>query len=254
MKVTEVINNYYSNGFKANITKEELLAFAREYLLINELKKSYDKGVENRKELGQEILTREKNLKNVMKILEIEMFSNNDNYLFSNNISDYQKAFDLLLNLSNSNDYALKVFNFEQLVPNSFKDGRRDALSSGDVWLLGEKEVLNCFEKLDSRSSLSFKELATNLINENHSLIMMPNSYYQSEILPDESRLYSDKKKFKVNGLMSELYCYTHNDSLGNSVEKLKKYIDVYGGDLTNIPIEVMEKRISELNSIKRSL
>ncbi len=255
MKIIEVINNFYSNGFSANISKEELFAFAREYLLINELKKNYDNGVVNRKELGQEILTREKNLKNVMKILEIEMFSNNDKYLFSNNIIDHKKAFDLLLNLSNNGhkEYALNIFNFEQLVPNS----RNNTLSRGDVWILAEKEVLNYIKKLNFRSGLKFKELVENLINENRSLIIMSNIYYQNEILPDESKLDVDKKNFKVNDLTSELCCYVHDDLLGNSVDKLKKYIDVYGGDLTNIPINTIVERVNDLgneNQMKKGL
>jgi len=49
MTIKVIIDNHYRNGFKGNISHEELSTFIHEYMVVNELEEEYNSGTSNRK-------------------------------------------------------------------------------------------------------------------------------------------------------------------------------------------------------------
>ena len=256
MSIKELINKHYKNGFDYNVSQDELNEFVREYLLINELKDDYNEGIVNRKEVGNEILTRGEDLKRLMNIFEQSIFKGKYDYEYPDTISDCNKVFDLLLKLSNesNNKYILKKFCASDFGSFEKKHGDREfGMLDGEIWVVGKKEVLDCIDSAKPYYGSEFGILSTELVNDGHSMVMLTNHYYENNVMPYSFAINSSFHKFSVKGLMNDLCCYTYDDELGEAVNKLKEYIDVYGGNVDNISINTLILRIEELHNMKEN-
>ncbi len=110
MSIDEIIIKYYTairNGKNYKTDESVLFAFCSEYLEIKKLKKEYQKT--NNKNLGDEIVKRCDKLNSIKNIFDNELGENNQ-YQFTESISDYKKVMELLLILSNGKEdkYELK--------------------------------------------------------------------------------------------------------------------------------------------------
>lgn len=255
MSIKELIDNHYKGGkFNFDVSQEELSEFVREFMIINELKEIYTKGESNRKELGQEILTRADSLKSLMNIFERSLSKGNSDYEYPEYISDYNKAFELLLALSNkeSNEYILKKFYANQLGSFETRHGDRESLMvDGEIWVIGRKDILNCIDNTKPYYGAEFVRIATKLVNDGNSLAMITNHYYENNVMPQFYDVKGNFRKFSVAGLISDLRCYTFEDELESAVDNLSNYIDVYGGNIENIPLDTLVARIKELGKLK---
>ncbi len=250
MTIKEIINNHYRDGFNGNISYEELSSFIHEYMIVNELKEEYKRGISNRKELGSEIIERTKDIKNIMKLFEMHLVNNNYQYVYPEYITDYGKAFELLIHLSNVGDkkYTFRVYKSEQF-KKPFK--KSEGNNQGEIWVIGEENIIDNIKVAKAYNS-DFGVLAANLINENNSLVIMADNCEGVNVLPDEYKLKSDFKKFKVRPLIGEeICCYTFDDELGAAVKKLDNYVQTYGGDFDNIPSDIIIDRINDLEKNK---
>lgn len=255
MSIKELIDNHYKGGkFNFDVSQEELSEFVREFMIINELKEIYTKGESNRKELGQEILQRADSLKFLMHIFEKSLSKGNSDYEYPENISDYNKAFELLLELSNkeSNEYILKKFYANQLGSFETRHGDSESLMvDGEIWVIGRKDILNCIDNTKPYYGEEFVRIATKLVNDGNSLAMITNHYDEYNVMPLYYEVKGNYCKFSVAGLISDLRCYTYEDELGSAVDNLSNYIDVYGGNIENIPLDTLVARIKELGELR---
>ena len=256
MSIIDLIDNHYKEGFKSDISEEELLEFIKEYMLVKKLKDEYKKGEVNRKELGREILSRAKNLKVLMRVFEVDLLEDKAIYEWPDYISDYNKILEVLLRLANNGEreYILKEFQAEEYGSLETKHGSRSGIVRGQVWTIGEKDVLDNVDNSEPYYGFAFRTLTTNIIKDNHSMIVISNHYYESNVLPVEFRISATKKKFGVNGIVSDLCCYTYNDELGAAVEKLDNYIENYGGNVDNISVDTIIENINKIDEKEQKI
>ena len=260
MSIDEVIDKYHSNiinGRSLDIDNETLLLFIKEFMEINNLKDEYQKGDVNRKELGKEILDRVKKMKLMMDIFKRILNSNTNKYTYYNYISDYNKAMELLLKLANEKDnkYIMKRFYVEQIGSLETRQGNREkGMFKGEIRVIGEKDVLDMVDDSISYDGSSFGAITTSIVKKYHSLVAITNHYYETNVLPCWYDLRNTKRrKFNVNGFFSELYCYTYDDELGSAVDILDNYIEIYGGDMEELSIDTIFKRMKDKQLVKKS-
>ena len=253
INLDEFIKNYYKKRYYGDepvkLDRKVLTAFSKEYRIIEELKKLYEKGEVNRKVVGEEITKRMKTLKELLEIFERDLCESD--YRYPEYITDYKKTMQLLLRLANeSNDnYCLKAFSSEQLGSLETQHGDRETgLFIGATLVIGEKEVL---DKIDNSKPYYGEELGsilTKVVENNHSLAVITDYYYESNVMPFTFYLKSNNHSFHVKGTFSDLCSYTYDDDLGNAIDKLKSYIDTYGGNIENVSIDTIVSRINGLD------
>ena len=258
MDVKKIVVNHYKNNQNLEISKEELDEFVKEYISIKELKEKYIKGEENRKKLGEEILLRTCILRDLMGIIERSMVTGEFDYKYPDYISDYYKALDLLIKLANNNGvkkYSLMQLMTKQTASQETRHGDKETkMFEGDIWVIGDNNILRNVDNNKCYCCSEFKNAAVNIINENNSLVIITNHYFESSILPRESEVKSDIRTIDVDGIFSGICCYTYNDELGLAVRQLKNYIDVYGGNINNISTETLVERINEMEKNNKTL
>ena len=253
MNTIELIKNHYKNGFNSNVTAEELITFITEYKLLKELKEKYASGLYNRKELSQEIIQKTSYLNDLIKIFEFDLSNNKDLYQFPEYITNHYKIFDILLKLANTNTnkYDLKTFYTTQTGSNETIHGYKETNSSqGETYVLGEKSIINQINDTNFITPSKLQYEITNIINNNYSLVITTNAAYDWHILPQDSELKTNNKiELKTKGFISNLYCYSYNDDLGQAINKLNNYIQTYGGNVDNISINNLIIKINNLNN-----
>lgn len=252
MSADELIKDYYKSGENGEISFEELSIFNKEYLLLKELKKEYLKGTINRKELGQELEKRTKNLKLFIGIFEDELKDIESLYKYPDYITDYKKAFEILLRISNSQEqkYALKEFKVGQLGHIGTNDNL--GMINGRVWIISEKKELDLIDNSKVYYNSEFSKVSTNLLKQGCSLVVLTDHLYDTNITPRSIPLETYKTKFRIRGFMNDMLCYTFNDELNNAVESLDNYIVKYGGDIDNISVEDIIQNIIPLHKVKK--
>ena len=253
MDINDVLEKYYKDitcGKDIDVNEETLWLFVKEFMEIKNLKDEYKKDSVNRKELGKEILNRIQKIKPIMDFFTRDLNRDANKYVYPDYISDCSKAMELLLVLANTEEdkYAMKKFYVEQM---GALNVRGDKMHQGEIRVIGEKDVLDAIDNSISYDGTSFGLLATNLVKKHHSLVAITNLHYETNVLPCWYDLKAKRKKFRVNGLFSKLYCYTYDDELGKAVDILDDYIETYGGDIDNIDIEDLLYRIEGNKSLK---
>lgn len=257
MEINEIINKYYSDirsGKNAVVDEKTLLLFCKEYLKINELKEKYHQSDVNRKEIGKEIIARKKQLEDLSVIFNNDLNRGCVRYVFSEYISDYSKAINMLLMMANQNEgkYILKKFTANQIGSLETRHGDKESgMFEGEIWVIGEKVVLDEIDNTKPYYGAKFGLLATKLVENNHSLAVITNYYYETNVMPYSINTKAKETVFNVNGSVSNLCCYTFDDELGMAVNKLSDYIETYGGDMDNIEVDDLVKRINGIQLVK---
>ena len=253
MNIEELINKHYKNGkFNYDVSQNELSAFVKEFILINKLKDKYNNGECNRKDLGNEILIKVKDLKRLMDIFGVCLSKDNTDYEYPEYISDYNKVFELLLALSNEekSEYAFKKFSANQLGSYETRHGDRESLViDGEILVIGRHDILNCIDNSKPYYGAEFGKLITKIVNEGNSIVITTNYRYTNNVMPHFYETKGNHHQFNVAGLISDLCCFTFEDRLGSAVKKLNDYIDIYGGNIENISIDTIISRIKGLNN-----
>ena len=257
MNIEEIVSKYYQDirdGKESSIDGSALFTFCEEYIEINRLKELYKQNDVNRKEIGLEILERKKNLEKLIEVFRNNLGNGCVRYLFPENISDYSKVFNLLLILANENEekYSLKKFNTTQYGSLETRHGDKEGgMFNGEILVVGEKDVLDKIDNSKPYYGSKFGDLATKIIENNHSIAMITNHYYETNVMPYKGDIKARVTVLNVDGTISNLCCYTFDDELGNAVDKLRNYINIYGGDIDNIDINEIVKRINQKDLVK---
>ena len=223
------------------VSSSDLNEFVLRYEEIKNLKEKYELGKENRKELANEIIDKVNNMFDLMEIFKMDLYSKRSKYIFTNYISDYYIILYALLKIANTgeNEYNLK------------KLKTCDANEKGNIWLIGDKDVLNSINEKEYINAKRLQKMITGIIYNGYSMVMITNFDCQWNVLPVEKEIEDASiKKFKVDAF-SNLCCYTYNDELGLAVDKLSKYIETYGGDIDGISIDTIVSRIDNINNEK---
>ena len=177
-----------------------------------------------------------------------------ERYIFPENISDYVKAINMLLIMANKNEekYILKKFTASQIGSLETSNGdRENGMFKGEIWVIGEKEVLDKIDNTNPYYGAQFGLLTTKIVENNHSLVVITDYYYETNVMPYSINTKAKEIVFNVDGLVSNLCCYTFDDELGMAVDRLSDYIEIYGGDIDNIDINDLISRIKDKRLIK---
>ncbi len=230
----------YNNSFE-----NKLNSVLEDYKKLEELTKKYYSGSYNRKEISNEIKKLSTTINSSLELLKIDIFSNNKKFDHSEYISDYRKALNILLTLSNNIDNKYELIKY--FIRENKKDTNHDI-----VWIISEKSILEELDNYDIIDCKVFRDKLNNIVNNGKSVVGFSLSGLNYKLFPYEFPKKEIKMDiFKLNGLLSELKCLTYNDELGNSVQKLRKYVDNYGGDIDNIPLEIIIENINNLDKEK---
>ena len=255
MGIPEIITRQYKGNFKERLSAEDLAAFVQEYFLIVGLKAEYEKGETNRKLLAKEIVDRINNMSTMLEVLRVELsIGSKYDYSTPEYISDYSKMLSLILQIANveGEKYILKSFHAEQWGSLETSHGDRETgMYRGEILVIGEKNVLDNIDNSKAYYGEKFRILATELVKAGHSLVMITNYYYESNILIYSWQVQAKNHSFKVSGNFSNLCCYTYDDELGSAVDKVAGYIEEYSGNVDNIPIATLITRINDLTKKK---
>ena len=255
MKIEDIINDYYKDENKKSISKEQLLQFLDEYMLIKELKEKYNSKDCNRKEVGLEILERVGYLKSLLRIFSSDLLSDKTLYEFPEYITDYKTVLELLVKLANTagNDYVLKEFKFD--IPGIYDSLRSDEEKSvihNGIWVIGEKEAIDQINDKKGTKPVVIQSKLARLINSGYSMILCTDYIYYWHILPSEYGLGQVKKtSFRANDLSGDISCYTYDDKLDYAVEKVFDYIRVYGGNVSGLTVDDIIDRINNIENEK---
>lgn len=224
-----------------NVSSSELNDFIREYEKIKDLKEKYDSGKYNRKELANEIIENVNKAMDLIEVFKIDLYSGRSKYIYTNYISDYYIILYALLKIANNGktSYILKKLRT--------KENKQEK----NIWLIGDNEILKRFNENSLIDSRVFKHIIVDIINSGFSIVMITNSESHWDIIPENNQIKNaDIRKFKVDAF-SNLCCYTYDDELALAVDKLSKYIEIYGGDIDNIAIDTVVSNIDNINNEK---
>ncbi len=247
MDIKKLLENRFKEGIHSKIREEELITFVREYLLINELKNQYQEGNSNRKVIAEMIVEKVNDMEALLSVFECDLSKDRETFNHPMYLSDFKKAFSLLLKQANSSEkkYASKTFYTNRRMGH---DNRESGMPNSEIWVIGEKEVLDVLDNTKVYYGAAFGELVDGVIERNHSLVMITNDYQESRVLPTCSEIDINKRKFRIQDFPNDLCCYTYDDKLGFAVDKLSRYIEVYGGDIRNLSMEMILDRMNNLD------
>ena len=86
-----------------------------------------------------------------------------------------------------------------------------------------------------------FSHIVDSILNDGYSLVVITNNYYENHALPRDINDQVDVHEFLVNNFASnKLRCYTYDDGLGKAVNMFDAYMKVYGGNISDIPVDKM--------------
>ena len=255
MGIKNILEEYSKAGDNLKVSKKELSDFAKEYLYIRKLRDKYNSGHCNRKEVGEEILERVKNLNRLIDYFKLDLSGHKELYEFPEYISDYTSVLVALITIANKKEekYVLKEFPLEQQGSYETRHGDRErGIFKGNVWVIGDKEALSRIDNSKPMSPNIFKHEITKVINEGYSTVMITSHDYDWSVLPDDDKVEkASTAKFKASGFVSELCAYTHSDELAEAVYKLSAYIDTYGGNISGIGIDDFIDRVNSMEKGK---
>lgn len=225
---------------KTEITADDIRKLAIYYQEILDLKEKYNSAIVGRKKIACEI--REK----LLLINKFLYYFDNRNKALDTEmeyaeafISDCEKAMNLLLRLANENEnkFLLKRFSTTSYASFEIMHGDREHKNiCGNIWLIGEKEVL---DKIDSNNyyyGSDFGQITNAILKNNHSLIILTDHYYENNVKPwnYDSRIIQ-KVDIKTSGMLGNISCYLYDDDLRIAVNKFLTFINQNGADIKGI-------------------
>lgn len=282
MSVSELLRNYYEEG-KFN-PKDYFIVLQEEFESISKLKEKYKKGDCNRKILEAEIKEKSKELWRLVYILKYVLLGSLEiEYDSSDIIKNYELVMKLILKklgdeyilkrcyvndfLPRDGEYIPKSFDINNLIPLELgKNDREDKLIASQTFVIGKEDALKDIDNDKFYYSTYFHELISKIVKSGSSIAMIADSHFHINNPTHLFDVYDLSKKVDVyefrmsskvfKGLIyysGELYILAHNDELSTVARQLKRYIDIYGGDIDNLSIETLISRIAEIeNSIGR--
>ena len=159
-------------------------------------------------------------------------------------VSNIDKAFYFLLDVSNANEnkYMLKEFHTHTI---GFIGGvageRTSGMLEGSIWVIADIDVLSNISNQRKFYGAEFSHTVDSILNDGYSLVVITNNYYENHALPRDINDQVDVHEFLVNNFaLNKLRCYTYDDELGKAVNMFDAYMKVYGGNISDIPVDKM--------------
>ena len=233
-------------------SKDNLEEFLENYRAINDLMIEYKKGVKNRKELSKEILekidTIHKTINSLQNIIDCR-----DDFLKPDEISDLSELFKILIEISNNEDakYSVAKINIRQHVWSINPFSVDIDVDYGLLFICGEKNIIDGIDAYEEYYDSDISDLIQSIIEQKHSVVFIPCAH--NDVIPIVSSDIT-QINFDLRGYPEKAYGFVFDDSLGKTIIKMKEYVNVYGGDMDDIPTNVIIDRIKELEEKNISL
>ncbi len=236
-----------------DITKDDILKYAECYQEILNLQEKYQNTIIGRKKIAKEI--REKLvpldtflyfLTNYNRKLDTE-FQYAQYY-----VSDYQMALRILLKLANQNqeNFSFKKFHATDLATFETNYNKEDKKVSGNIWVIGEKKILDNIDEKKNYVGSSFGEIANNILRQKHSLIILTDHYYDKNVKPWEYDTEEIQEiNISINGMYRDISCYLYEDNLKKAVNQFLTFIDKNGADIKGMNEEKLLAEIKKIGS-----
>lgn len=225
---------------KSEITADDIREFAIYYQEILDLKDNYASVAIGRKEIANEIREKLSPLNTFLYYLTNRNKSLVAEFEYAEqSISDYEIAMRLLLRLANENgdDFTLKRFITTSFASFETQHGDREHEQvGGNVWVIGEKIVLDKVGEKEHYFGGDFGKVANDILQKGHSLVIMTDHYYENNVKPctyDSNEI--QRTNISVYGMSSDISCYLYDDNLRNAVNKFMAFINQNGADIKGI-------------------
>ena len=178
-------------------------------------------------------------------------------------VNNANQILNLILKLANMNEekYDLKEYNTSELGSYETVAGDRESVMlHGSVWIITLKEVLesidiwykNFFYSIEPEN---FRYGITSIIHQGNPVVMMTDYVYEWCVYPENRDIKNANiETISTTKSVNDICCYTYDDELGRAVEKIKHYLEVYGPNLKEIPMDIIINRINELEENKEEI
>ena len=240
MNKEDLINNHGKEEF----TSSKLMEIIKKYEELKKHEEEYKSNIVQRKELSNTILKEIDNLSYLMDVFKINVRKDRNTYIFNNYISDYFLILYALLKIANQEKRQYILKKLEVL----------DSMHhEGFIWLIGDRVILNKINNKKKINPSVFKRGITDIINNNYSIVLVTDYVCNWNVIPENIDINNaNVNRFKIDGAISDLCCYTYDDELGLAVEKLNKYVEKYGGDIKDISIDNLVSMIDNVDNNKK--
>ena len=157
-------------------------------------------------------------------------------------INDYKMVMNLLLKLANNNE---DIYGIKEIVATDFVTVNNETKQLyGKTLIITNRDVLDTLNS-DLYYYDEFSEVAKEIINKGYSMIIVTYNYFDGKVKPNINSLKNvNTINIKNGGLVGNITCYLHDDSLKTGVESLIDYIDINGPDFENIDEELLYNEI----------
>ena len=249
--ITEYLDKHYERAFNTDVDEQELEAFKNEFIEINRLKALYKTGECNRKEVSEAIKQRVTELRGLLKVFELNIIGDKKTYEYDDSISDYTIALGSILRMANKDEekYGVRKLTVKQLgIPDIRRSERETSLMKNEVCFIADKQILHSLDYTDRLEPTVFQRGITDLINAGNSVVVVTNHDHNWYVLPKGYDIEeATKQRYKTSGSISDICAYTYDDELGKAMMRFSRYIEEYGGDLSDLTIDDVTSRTNAL-------
>ena len=143
-------------------------------------------------------------------------------------LDDTDLFFQVVLNLVNkeNNQYDLRIFSADD------KRVKSNNNNKPKIFVLAKKSALFDIDASKDYPKRSFTPIAIDILKSHSSMLIMTRNGFNTIIdIPLRNEL--ERKDIITDGNNSNIYCYLYDDELGKVMEKVFKYTDVYGWDIS---------------------
>lgn len=242
--MSSFIDNIKAHNFKeiekSEITADDIREFANNYQEILDLTDNYASATIGRMDFASEIREKLAPLNTFLYYLTSRNKGLDTKFKYIGEfISDYEMAMRLLLRLANENEdnFTLKMFVATSLASFETQHGDREHEQiSGNVWVIGEKIVLDKVDEKEYYFGSEFGKIANEILQKGHSLVIMTDHCYENNVKPwiyDANEI--QRTNISVHGMLSDISCYLYDDNLRDAVNKFMTFIKRNGADIRDI-------------------
>jgi len=238
---------------KAQITVDDIQDFAKCYQEVLDSRISYMKATVGRKELASDIEERLSVLKSFLNYLTNSVIGlDNDLSYVQHYVSDYKMALRLLLRLANEKDdkFILKRFVVTDIVSFEKQHGDREYENiSGNIWVIGEKAILDKIDDKEYYFGCEFKKVANDILKQGYSLVIMTDYNNLDNVIPSNYNYGNIQRvNIQVANMFSDMICYLYDDNLKRSVDKFESFINKNGADIKGIDENTLFDIVRKIN------
>lgn len=223
----------------------------KEIRLLNE---KYHSSIEGRKEIIHEIREKSNELRKMTSMCNAELdelkryFDYRDYY-----INDYKMVMALLLRLANSEE---ELYSMKEITTTGFYNTNDKEVNKlyGKVLFIGEKSFI---DQLSDHLYYydEFKQMATNAINDGHSMILITSNLFEPNVKPRKKEVKCDCiYDIRNGGILGDITCFINDEELKKNIDKYMAYVDKNGPDFSNIDEDVLFDLISSMKKSQKTL